>query len=184
MDFSTAEANKKARTIIKHILGELKKLNVPAKQAESVCGIKIPNFPYNIMTIRETHSGSTFNHHPTGRLEVKFPTVFLDKGRLAARTLKESTENLESKAVEIIRLRYEALKQNASREEEERALEAEMYRAAERLKEEFPSYAEFVTVFRQELKIEIQGLNEDQVRAVFQALAQTGVTMGVRIESE
>lgn len=182
MDFSTTESNKKARALIKCILGELKNLNIPARQAESVCGIKIPNFPYNIMTIREVHSGSMLTSR--GRLEVKFPTVFLDRGRLAARTLKESTENLESKAVEIIRLRYEALKQNASREEEERALEAEMYRAEERLKEEFPSYAEFVTVFRQELKIEIRGLNEDQVRAVFQALAQTGVTMGVRLESE
>ena len=185
--FSTSEATKRARTIIASVLKGLEEAGIPAVRTSSGDGIKFKEaglHPYNIMSVTEVYRGSTWQREPSGKLEIRFITVYLSEGRMAARTLKEDSKDLEKKVIQVIKQRYEALVADKGKKASKRAAEDKLDEDERELNEEFPEESRFLSTSGGAFVIEIEDLRADQVRAIFNALRTSEVNLNVDFGDE
>jgi hypothetical protein len=174
--YSKPELEQQANELNHQILVVLSAIGIKAELNACTDGIKIPEYTYDIASVREPNGGSGFSRQPTGKLEVDFRSVHTGRGCLChAKRFKADTKDLVQKVVTSIKERREAIVAQAKREREMGKARSAHQKILKSLSLDFPDFNGNIEHHSSQINLNFHGLDEDKARRILLALRNAGI---------
>jgi len=174
--YSKPELEQQANELNHQILVVLSAIGIKAELNACTDGIKIPEYTYDIASVREPNGGSGFSRQPTGKLEVDFRSVHTGRGCLChAKRFKADTKDLVQKVVTSIKERREAIVAQAKREREMGKARSAHQKILKSLSLDFPDFNGNIEHHSSQVNLNFHGLDEDKARRILLALRNAGI---------
>jgi hypothetical protein len=174
--YSSKALEKQARDLNAQILAALAAAEIKAELDEDSAGIKIPEYHFNILSISEPYSGSTWSRNPSGRLEVDFRSIHTGMGCLChAKRFKIDAKDLIKKVVASVKERRDALIARAKRDKEKDKAIQSHQKVLKAMKENYPEFSGNIEHHKSQINLNFHHLTEDQARMILVTLRNAGI---------
>jgi hypothetical protein len=173
--FSKPQLKTQADELNAQILAGLAAIGIKAELNE-FGGINIPEYPYEIVSIREPYSGYGFICNPSGKLEVKFRSVHVGLECLChAKKLKVNTKDLVKKVVASVKERRDAILAQNAHDQAKKKAEQSHKTTLKHLRDNYPEFKGNVEPHRSQINLNFHNLSEDQARLILMTLRNAGI---------
>ena len=174
--YSSKALEKQAHELIAQILAALAAVGIKAELSEDSGGIKIPEYHYDILSISEPYSGSTWSRRPSGKLEVNFRSVHTGMGCLChAKRFKIDTKDLIKKVVASVKERQGALVAVNKRDKERDKAQRSHQKVLKTLSENYPEFHGNIEHHKSQINLNFHHLTEDEARMILMTLRNAGI---------